>query len=317
MDKLKSDLKTKGLSDGTIKVYIGNLRMLNDKQDFDSLNFLVDTTKIMNIINNLKTETTKKNYLVTIVSVLKDYKESEMFKKAYETYYNEMLKFKKSVEKFNETHELTETQNENWMDWDEIKSKYESLKTDANAIYKKKIVNENDYKTLLCYALLSLYVLVPPRRNKDYTLMKVVDEFTDELDQKFNYYDLKHKKFIFQNYKTSKKYGRFDFSVPITLQRALNKYLKHRDTRLPLDNLNNQYMLMNYDGEPLNKSSDITKLLNHVFGKKIGSSMLRHIYITDKFENEVSKQNKVASEMAHSPQEQKLYIKKRLPKTMN
>jgi hypothetical protein len=37
------------------------------------------------------------------------------------------------------------------------------------------------------------------------------------------------------------------------------------------------------DSEPINKSGDITKILNKIFGRKIGSSMLRNIYLTSKY----------------------------------
>jgi hypothetical protein len=37
------------------------------------------------------------------------------------------------------------------------------------------------------------------------------------------------------------------------------------------------------DGEPINKSGDITKILNTIFGRNIGSSMLRNIYLTSKY----------------------------------
>ena len=37
------------------------------------------------------------------------------------------------------------------------------------------------------------------------------------------------------------------------------------------------------DGEPINKSGDITKILNKIFGRNIGSSMLRNIYLTSKY----------------------------------
>ena len=40
--------------------------------------------------------------------------------------------------------------------------------------------------------VLSLYVLIPPRRNKDYQLMKILND-TNDNDTKYNYIDLKCK----------------------------------------------------------------------------------------------------------------------------
>jgi hypothetical protein len=160
------------------------------------------------------------------------------------------------------------------------------------------------------YALLSLYVLVPPRRNKDYQLMYVVERFEPELEADRNYYDLRKNRFVFNNYKTAKRYGRFDLQDPVVLVKALKKYLKHRDNRLPADDRDNKPLLMKADGTALARSNDITKLLNKVFGKNIGSSMLRHIFLTDKY-GDIFKASKEDSEtMAHSLGEQRSYVKR-------
>jgi len=37
------------------------------------------------------------------------------------------------------------------------------------------------------------------------------------------------------------------------------------------------------DGETIQKSCDIIKILNKIFGRNIGSSMLRNIYLTSKY----------------------------------
>ena len=147
--------------------------------------------------------------------------------------------------------------------------------------------------------------------------MHVVDAFTTELDPKFNYLDLGKKKFIFNQYKTSKKYGRFDLPVKKELLSALKKYLKHRDNKLLLDDRNDKPFLIRHDGKQLDKSNDITKLLNKVFGKKVGSSMLRHIFLTDKYDAIIDEQKKDAGIMAHSESEQKKYVKKPITVTFD
>jgi hypothetical protein len=63
-----------------------------------------------------------------------------------------------------------------------------------------------------------------------------------------------------------------------------------------------------YDGKALTAVNVITRLLNKTFGKKVGSSMLRHIYLTDKYKNVLEEQKKDAEDMGHSTGEQKEYI---------
>jgi hypothetical protein len=46
---------------------------------------------------------------------------------------------------------------------------------------------------------------------------------------------------------------------------------------------NTKYLLVNVEGKPLDRSNQITRRLNSLFGKKISSSMLRNIFLTEKF----------------------------------
>ena len=64
-------------------------------------------------------------------------------------------------------------------------------------IYKLMMKYYNNYETSKLYNdilypfVLSLYVLIPPRRNKDYQLMKILND-TNDNDTKYNYIDLKN-----------------------------------------------------------------------------------------------------------------------------
>jgi hypothetical protein len=59
-------------------------------------------------------------------------------------------------------------------------------------------------------------------------------------------------------------------------------------------------LLCNYKGEPFLKINDITLILNKIFKKNIGSSMLRNINLTNKFKPLVEQLNKITSEMGTS-----------------
>lgn len=304
IEKLK---QVKKISDSSINVYIGNLKKLNNNKAFGDFSFLENVQTIQDKLSKYK-DTTKKNYLVSIVSILSLFPDVPQLKVLHDKYYALMLNKKEEIEKA-DTGEMSKKQAENWIDWEDVKKKYDELKTEVDKFYKKKAITDEQYNTLLAYAILSLYVLVPPRRNKDYQLMNVVDNFLAEMDKNYNYYNMSGKRFVFNNYKTAKKYGRFDVKLPNTLIKALAKYLKHRDARIPVDDLDNKPLLMKADGVGLSRSSDITKLLNKVFGKAIGSSMLRHIFITDKY-GDLFKSTKDDSEMmAHSLDEQRKYFR--------
>jgi hypothetical protein len=64
------------------------------------------------------------------------------------------------------------------------------------------------------------------------------------------------------------------------------------------------------DGEPLHQLNSITRIINSVLGKGVGSSALRHIYLTHKYGDVEKEQQKDAAAMAHSVGQQKEYILK-------
>ena len=298
--------ENKKLTPGSIKVYVRNLTKLNDDLPLENFKFLENIQTIINKLKDYK-DTTKRNYLICIVSVLSLFPEQ---KQLHDAYYTLMMDSKKKVEKEKEKGEMTETQEENWISWDKVKEVFNQLEHKIQDFYKKKVITDDEYTCILGYALLALYVLNDPRRNKDYTLMNVVDKYEPELDSDHNYYDIGRKKFIFNNYKTSKKYGRQDIKVSPELTLALKKYLKFRSNKLNIDDQNNKSLLIRADGKPLDKSSDITKLLNKIFGKSIGSSMLRHILLTDKYKDTHKEMEVTAGNMAHSTAQQAKYCLK-------
>ena len=304
----------KKLSDASIEVYLRNLKKLNDNKPLEdaSFKFLENSESIIKKLDSFK-ETTKRNYLISIVSILSLYQSNEKIKALHDTYHALMMTKKAEIQEVQSTGSKSDTQAQNWVDWDSVKEQHKLLGEKVEAFYKKKTIPPEDFLTLTAYMILSLYVLIPPRRNKDFCLMRVVDNFVpDETTNNFNYYDINKKKFIFNNYKTSKKYGRYDIQIPRPLQLVINKYLKHRAYKFPLDDNHNKPFLIKPDGKALDKSNDITKTLNKVFGKAIGSSMLRHIFLTDKYST-VFKTAKIDAEMmAHSGTEQKKYIKDKL-----
>jgi integrase len=103
------------------------------------------------------------------------------------------------------------------------------------------------------------------------------------------------------------------------LWKILLKYFRHHKLisfrnldKSPVlaSNDNDDWFLIYQDGKPLDKVNSITRILNKIFDKAIGSSMLRHIFLTDKYGKTLDDQKKDAKDMAHSSSMQKDYIKK-------
>jgi hypothetical protein len=65
------------------------------------------------------------------------------------------------------------------------------------------------------------------------------------------------------------------------------------------------------NGAPLESINIITRILNKVFGKNVGCSMLRHSYLTSKYGSVNAEKEKDAIDMGHSVAMQSAYV---LPK---
>lgn len=306
MKKLQDKLNEKNLNPNTIKKYIQNLYILNNKEEFNNLNFLKNIDNIKLNIDNYKLNT-QMNMIASILTVLKS--NPKGFTKTIKEYDNLFNSIVEQIRK-QPNNTKTENQKENWIDWSTIMEKHEELKNFVeDNIKNKKDITTKKYNKLLDFFILSLYTLIPPRRNLDYQKMLIVKKYNNELNDKFNYLDLKTKTFIFNNYKTSKKYGQQKIELenyPKFLD-ALNIFLKYS---IKKENDEGQiYLLQNIKGEPLDRVNSITRILNNIFDKKIGASMLRHIYLTHKYDNNLDERKEDAQKMGHSIEEQTKYIK--------
>lgn len=316
MEDLTKQMKEKKqLSDSSIQAYLRNLRKLNGDEVLKNFNFLKDIEIIQRRLEGYK-ENTKRNYLISIVSVL-SLSTKPMIKKLHDKYYDLMMKKNEQINKDVNPNDLTETQEKNWMSWKQVKEKFDALEKDVDSFYKNKLLSEQQYNTLLAYTILSLYIHQAPRRNKDYQIMVLVNEFKPELDKNNNYLDLSKKEFIFNSYKTSSKYGTQRVAISDDLWKSLLKYFNHHPNltinKKGITVKDTSYFLVYPNKQPLDKVNSITRILNKIFEKAIGSSMLRHIFLTDKYGETLDKQKEDAKNMAHSEGQQKDYIKKVKP----
>lgn len=307
-----NDLNKKKLSEGSIKSYFNALKNLNDKKEIKNFKFLEKTNKILEKIKDFKT-TTQRNIIIAIVSILKN-----KDKNLYDQYYKIMIDLNDKIMNESSKNEKSETQAKNWIKWDEVVSKFNELKN----IKLSKNISETQYDNLLNLVVLALYVLIPPRRNKDYLIMKILNK--EPIDNNYNYIDVKKKQFIFNNYKTKNTYGQQIINIPSELMEIIKKYLKYRkdaNLKSSLDDFlpqkksstfssDNEFFLVKFNGQNLKSDNSITRILNNIFNKNISSSMLRHIYLSSKYDDVLNEQKKDSEMMAHSEQTQKEYIKK-------
>ena len=69
--------------------------------------------------------------------------------------------------------------------------------------------------------------------------------------------------------------------------------------------------LVLHSGDPLPSVNSITRILNKIFGRNVGTTMLRHIYLSHKYD--VSEMNEDAEKMGHTSGMQHEYMKVEVP----
>jgi hypothetical protein len=298
MMNLRQQLITeKGIAETTATQYLQTLYKLNGSKNFTNLGFTRKPEEIEKIVETYA-ESTQRTQYATLSAVLSLFKDKPAYKKTYQYWLDKKVEATKEAPSPNEK---TEKQEENWTSWEEVQKKKSDLLTalSPSSLTKRTLTPEQNDQ-LLQLLVLSLYTDIPPRRNQDYTSLVVVKKLPKEASTDKNYYDMTTHKFVFNKYKTAKTYGQQTIDAPPELHNIIATYIKYhpnkKEKEIPL-----------LPG--LNPTNGITRLLNRIFNKKIGSSMLRHIYLSDNLGEAIKEQEKLATDMAHSTSMQRDYIK--------
>ena len=142
--------------------------------------------------------------------------------------------------------------------------------------------------------MISLYVLQPPRRVKDYFLLQL-NEGANRL-----YYNEQNEMILELNeYKTCKRYGTYSNIITGELKDIINQYIKHYI---------NEKHFFNYSS-PASISNRVKRINEIICGKPLTVNDLRHIYISSFLNKNPSTHEKreLAKKMGHSVMLQSMY----------
>jgi hypothetical protein len=194
------------------------------------------------------------------------------------------------VQKQYDSQQMTQKQKDNWMTFDEVREVERGLFDIIRPwLDQKTPLSPDQLKIIVDWLLVALCsgLWFPPRRS-EWTMIKLKD-INPETD---NYIDFKKGEFVLNQYKTAKLYGREQIGFGRPFGTLLKKYL----ALIP-----DQTYLLENKGKPFT-SSYITFRLNKIFGRNISTSMLRHIWTSDKYKDmpELSELKQNAKKMGHS-----------------
>ena len=297
---------TKDLADSTTSQYIRVLYTLNGDKAFTNLAFLKNFDVIQNKMADLA-ESSRKTYYASITSVLGLYKDKAAYKKTYAHWHDKMMSAVKE-DREKDTSKKTEKQEKNWIEWKDVLKLKEEIQKKVDEFKGNKLITSSQYDLILQLFIMSLYTLLPPRRNQDYQQMFVVKAWDDKEPTDRNYLDYDGKQFIFNVYKTAKTHGQQKVAIPEELWKVVELYLKHHPTHKGSKRFQPSFaMLVGADGSAITAVNGITRILNRIFNKKVAASMLRHIYLSDKYN--IGEMQKDADMMGHTMNSQRSYMK--------
>lgn len=316
---LSDDITEKrNIKDKSLKAYMIALkriyREVTDNDDYESnlfnnVGFLKKKyfKKVLSFLNTLKLPT-RKNYMAAILVALTA-KNNDDDKDIILEYRNNLDLIANEYNDLIANKHKSEKLETNWTTMDNLKK---IVARHKRSIKEKGLLSKTDYNNsdldlYQRYLAGSLYTLLPPVRN-DYADMKIISfKEYNKLENKNNNYLVivgKSKKFFsFGAYKTSDVYGVKIVQIPSTLNKIINKWLEHNKTG---------FFLINKQKKALSDNG-LTKLLNKVFedtNKNIGSTIIRHIYLSEKYSDVNNEKEKDSFVMGHSLATQKDYVKK-------
>lgn len=286
----------RGITDSSALQYLQTLYKLNGSVPFKNLAWCKKHEAIEKILEPYSLAS-KRNMVSVLVSILSLVSEKKTYKACYEYWKRRMGELK---EEYNNipAHEKTEKQEKEWIDWEEVLKKKQELSSAISSFVSNKTLSPKEFEQLQQALVLCLYTCIQPRRNQDYLQMYVVKKLGKDFDKTKNYYEIAGNRFVFNVYKTAKKYGEQVEEVPEELKDILTKYLAHHPG--VKSKQKEVKLLVKSDGTPFTTVNSITRVLNKIFGKKVGASMLRHSYLSGKYGAVMKELEKDTEQMAHT-----------------
>ncbi|MBY0379582.1 MAG: hypothetical protein K2P99_04170, partial [Burkholderiales bacterium] len=246
---IKSNRK---LSDGTLKTYLSVLRSLSKKLgNKNGIEFFTNSKpEIIQYIQSLDKPQTQKTILSALYVLTND-----------NDYKTDMLKYVNEVNQKYKTQKTFENR-KGLTTLEEIKSKY--------PIYLDNLKKNRNIDNYILYFIVALTstVIMPPRRALDWTELKVknYDINVDNCVVK--------NKFVLNKFKTARfvSVNEKVLDIPKELLKYINEFKKISE---------NDYLLYNTRTGNKLDSSAFTKLLNKIYGDKVGVDLIRSLFLSD------------------------------------
>lgn len=307
----------------TISVYKSNLKKLATIFDTSDFKFLSRPSVVERRLKNYKYQvkdemknlnfTTIRNIYSAIIVLLEGVDKlnnNSKQKNTIDKYLTKRDDLNKLYDDKMKTNNLSKKQEENIVDKKTIDDMIATLKSEVEDLREKSKINIRDKAKILAYTIFSILSKTPTRNdmaNMIYTTNILYDNEEPEVKKANNYlveYEDGTRYFVYNDYKTQKKYGEVKTKVSKSVNEVLDEYLAFMDYTIGDDIF------------PMTRNAITTLLIKQstrLINKRISSTLMRKIYMSSKYKPPVKitkEQEQDAIAMMHSVETaQKIYIK--------
>lgn len=267
-----------------------------------NFDWITDVEYVLSKLEKYK-DTTRKNVLNAVIVV------SDKDKEPFQKYTEERDKYNEKYNELNKARKKTESQEKNWVEWLDYLELVMKVRAEVSDL-KGNDWSWREKQRFQDYLLLLLYSHYPLRNDFGDVLVvgkKAFNNTTQEQRKEQNYLVTEKNglkmTLVLNEYKTSKKYGEKRIEMNDEVSKVLRKWLKYNTTG---------HLLIDKHNHALG-SNGITKTLTRIgqkyLQKSLGSSLLRHSYLSHKYKDINNEKQKDADMMGHSVEMQSDYVK--------
>eukprot|EP01051_Picozoa_sp_SAG22_P008242 SAG22_NODE_616_length_8539_cov_5.330213_8_plen_324_part_00 len=290
--------------DSSVKAYVNNIKKLHQKmhatKEVESLDWLKDPDKVISFLDeNTKSYLTVRNFLNALIVLLM--KEEEM-EHALVSFQNKRDELNDRYQERQEKGEMTERQQEAWIPLKDIQDFVGRLNLQLAGIKPHRELSTGDRQLFQDRLMVKFWITYPLRNDLADTQVMTRGQFAnvnieDRTNNNYIIVSPKSMRLHIANYKTKKTYGIKTIKIE---DKDVIRYMRDWLKASP----NPDYALVNLKtGKPMNGlqiTQTFLRIFQDEFNKKVSTSMLRHIVVTDTFGQVIQDMDELADVMMHS-----------------
>ena len=309
------------LKENTIKQYETHLNKLKKIFESDNYDFLEDPDKVADKLKD-KAYTSRRNTYNAVIVLLMALNHDDKYTELIEKYDKMRNELNSKYDEEMSSGKISEKQKSNFAEYEEVEGMIKKMENQIKeqGLKKKNDLTGKERELLMVYTLYNMLIRIPTRNDMagQKLISKTQYNKLSDSEKKENNYLVKEKNKMFgvyNEYKTSKKYGEKKIDIPKDLEKIINMYIRKTNKKV------GDVLFVSSTGNALSRNM-ISQLLMRTskkyLGKSVSTTMMRKIVASHHFgpDSELGKlkkkQEELADKMGHSTEVMdKVYIKEK------